>query len=229
VGLNLTAASVVVIFDPDWNPFSDLQAQDRSFRIGQTRVVEVYRLLGAGTIEEHVYMRQVWKQQLAASAIDGTRSARRLDDGKSGLQALLEFQESSMLPTLMSEAFKTRAQQPLKEASELGCEVFKDLRSSVDAGFGLSDIVQHLEDGDREGEDGEQVANGSQDSDGMGSDAAPAAPAVSRKSRKSREPELGSTQALELLHGMFDQVDHSKVVRNDTQENLLLTDLQNDQ
>merc|ERR1712217_40286 len=35
VGLNLTAASVVVIFDPDWNPFSDLQAQDRSFRIGQ--------------------------------------------------------------------------------------------------------------------------------------------------------------------------------------------------
>ena len=53
VGLNLTLASVVVIFDPDWNPFSDLQAQDRSFRIGQTRVVEVYRLLSAGTIEEH--------------------------------------------------------------------------------------------------------------------------------------------------------------------------------
>lgn len=45
VGLNLTSASVVVIFDPDWNPFSDLQAQDRSFRIGQTRVVEASRCL----------------------------------------------------------------------------------------------------------------------------------------------------------------------------------------
>merc|ERR1712070_1207348 len=110
VGLNLTAASVVVIFDPDWNPFSDLQAQDRSFRIGQTRVVEVYRLLGAGTIEEQVYVRQVWKQQLSTTAIDGTRSARRLDDSAFGLTSLFELHEESMLPTLMAEACTARAQ-----------------------------------------------------------------------------------------------------------------------
>merc|ERR1711862_905370 len=117
VGLNLTSASVVVIFDPDWNPFSDLQAQDRSFRIGQTKVVEVYRLLSAGTIEEQVYVRQVWKQQLATTAIDGTRSARRLDDSTFGLNSLFELHDVSMLPTLMAEAF-TNAKT--KESSEAG-------------------------------------------------------------------------------------------------------------
>lgn len=123
VGLNLTAASVVVIFDPDWNPFSDLQAQDRSFRIGQTRVVEVYRLLGAGTIEEQVYVRQVWKQQLAAAAIDGTRSARRLDDQSFGLGSLFELHDSSMLPALMAEAFKNR--NPHEESVEAGVQSSK--------------------------------------------------------------------------------------------------------
>lgn len=63
VGLNITSANKVVIFDPSWNPSHDLQAQDRSYRIGQTRDVEVYRLICAGTIEEIVYARQIYKQQ----------------------------------------------------------------------------------------------------------------------------------------------------------------------
>ncbi|KIH69618.1 hypothetical protein ANCDUO_00036 [Ancylostoma duodenale] len=47
----------VVIFDPDWNPSTDTQAKERSWRIGQERAVTVYRLLCAGTIEEKVYHR----------------------------------------------------------------------------------------------------------------------------------------------------------------------------
>jgi SNF2 family DNA or RNA helicase len=43
VGLNITSANICVIFDPNWNPAHDLQAQDRAFRIGQTRDVSVYR------------------------------------------------------------------------------------------------------------------------------------------------------------------------------------------
>jgi chromodomain-helicase-DNA-binding protein 7 len=45
LGLNLTAADTVIIFDSDWNPQNDLQAQARAHRIGQTRAVMVYRLL----------------------------------------------------------------------------------------------------------------------------------------------------------------------------------------
>jgi SNF2 family DNA or RNA helicase len=65
VGLNITSANKVVVFDPNWNPSFDLQAQDRAYRIGQTRDVEVFRLISAGTIEEIVYARQIYKQQQA--------------------------------------------------------------------------------------------------------------------------------------------------------------------
>nr|OQO19714.1 hypothetical protein B0A51_12774 [Rachicladosporium sp. CCFEE 5018] len=65
LGLNITSANKVVIVDPNWNPSYDLQAQDRAYRIGQTRDVEVFRLISSGTIEEIVYARQVYKQQQA--------------------------------------------------------------------------------------------------------------------------------------------------------------------
>ncbi|PYI01952.1 DNA excision repair protein [Aspergillus sclerotiicarbonarius CBS 121057] len=65
VGLNITSANKVVIVDPNWNPSHDLQAQDRAYRIGQSRDVEVFRLISAGTIEEIVYARQIYKQQQA--------------------------------------------------------------------------------------------------------------------------------------------------------------------
>ena len=63
VGLNITSPNKVVIVDPHWNPSYDLQAQDRAYRIGQTRDVEVFRLISLGTVEETVYARQVYKQQ----------------------------------------------------------------------------------------------------------------------------------------------------------------------
>jgi hypothetical protein len=65
LGLNITSANKVVIVDPNWNPAYDLQAQDRAYRLGQTRDVEVFRLISAGTIEEIVYARQIYKQQQA--------------------------------------------------------------------------------------------------------------------------------------------------------------------
>ncbi|PHH81560.1 hypothetical protein CDD82_489 [Ophiocordyceps australis] len=64
-GLNITSANKVVIVDPHWNPSYDLQAQDRAYRIGQTRDVEVFRLISTGTVEEIVYARQIYKQQQA--------------------------------------------------------------------------------------------------------------------------------------------------------------------
>ena len=56
--------------DPSWNPAHDLQAQDRSYRLGQERDVAVYRLIATGTIEEQVYTRQIYKQQQAALAVE---------------------------------------------------------------------------------------------------------------------------------------------------------------
>lgn len=76
VGLNITSANKVVIVDPNWNPSYDLQAQDRAYRIGQTRDVEVFRLVSQGTIEEVVYARQIYKQQQASIAYNATNERR---------------------------------------------------------------------------------------------------------------------------------------------------------
>lgn len=53
-GLNLTAADTVILVEHDWNPVRDLQAIDRAHRIGQKRVVHVYRLIARGTIEHRI-------------------------------------------------------------------------------------------------------------------------------------------------------------------------------
>ncbi|KAF9518679.1 hypothetical protein BS47DRAFT_227039 [Hydnum rufescens UP504] len=52
MGINLTAACVVIMFDQDFNPHNDKQACDRAYRIGQKRDVEVVKLITRGTIEE---------------------------------------------------------------------------------------------------------------------------------------------------------------------------------
>ena len=57
LGINLTGADRVIIFDPDWNPSTDTQARERAWRIGQSRPVTIYRLLTTGTIEEKIYHR----------------------------------------------------------------------------------------------------------------------------------------------------------------------------
>jgi len=76
VGLNITSANKVVIMDPHWNPSHDLQAQDRAYRIGQTRDVDVFRLISAGTIEEIVYARQIYKQQQANIGYNASNERR---------------------------------------------------------------------------------------------------------------------------------------------------------
>lgn len=64
LGVNLTGANRVIIFDPDWNPSTDVQARERAWRLGQKKEVTIYRLMTAGTIEEKIYQRQIFKQFL---------------------------------------------------------------------------------------------------------------------------------------------------------------------
>ena len=59
----------MIFYDHDWNPANDRQAQDRAWRIGQTRVVNVYRLVTQGTLEEKILERQERKSQLAQSVV----------------------------------------------------------------------------------------------------------------------------------------------------------------
>ena len=70
-GLNLTAADIVIHYDPWWNVAVQNQATDRAHRIGQKNVVTVYRLVSEGTIEEKILAMQERKRQLAEQVLNG--------------------------------------------------------------------------------------------------------------------------------------------------------------
>ncbi len=70
-GLNLTGADVVIHFDPWWNVAAQNQATDRAHRIGQTRVVSVYRIIAKDTIEEKILKMQEDKKNLADNILSG--------------------------------------------------------------------------------------------------------------------------------------------------------------
>lgn len=79
VGINLTAATRVIIADQSWNPATDLQAIFRSYRYGQTKPVFVYRLVAAGAMEEKIFNRQLNKRALASGVGDDDQLNRNFN------------------------------------------------------------------------------------------------------------------------------------------------------
>jgi SNF2 family DNA or RNA helicase len=74
-GLNLTRAEHVVHYDRWWNPAVEAQATDRAYRIGQTRPVQVHRLIAEGTIEDRIAEMLRRKQQLADAVLGAGEAA----------------------------------------------------------------------------------------------------------------------------------------------------------
>ena len=70
----LTGADKVIFLEPDWNPFVDLQAMDRAHRIGQTKTVNVYRLITSDTIEEKIMKLQQRKKATSEAVVNSDNS-----------------------------------------------------------------------------------------------------------------------------------------------------------
>ncbi|OHT13784.1 SNF2 family N-terminal domain containing protein [Tritrichomonas foetus] len=84
-GLNLTVANITIIFDPDWNPQNDLQAQGRCHRIGQTQKVDVLRLITYQTYEHEMFVRAqrklgLWLTLLGSKPLDVTPNNDGLEE-----------------------------------------------------------------------------------------------------------------------------------------------------
>uniref|UniRef100_A0A3B3DCT3 Probable global transcription activator SNF2L2 n=1 Tax=Oryzias melastigma TaxID=30732 RepID=A0A3B3DCT3_ORYME len=97
LGLNLQAADTVVIFDSDWNPHQDLQAQDRAHRIGQQNEVRVLRLCSVNSVEEKIlaaakYKLNVDQKVIQAGMFDQKSSSH---ERRAFLQAILEHEEQN--------------------------------------------------------------------------------------------------------------------------------------
>lgn len=78
-GINLTAADTCIIFDSDWNPQNDLQAQARCHRIGQTKNVKVYRLLTRKTYEIQMFHMSSLKMGLDQAVLQGIEHGAGID------------------------------------------------------------------------------------------------------------------------------------------------------
>ncbi|TRY63163.1 hypothetical protein TCAL_10825 [Tigriopus californicus] len=101
LGINLTAADTCIIYDSDWNPQQDLQAQDRCHRIGQTKPVMVYRLVTANTIDQRIVERAAAKRKLEKLIIHSKKFKSQDNEGLKKTMEAISPQE--LLELLQSE------------------------------------------------------------------------------------------------------------------------------
>ncbi len=102
-GLNLTAASYVVLYDPWWNPAVEAQAIDRAHRIGQTQPVMAYRMITKNTIEEKILTLQQKKQMMSANVLGEAGFSRTLDHNDFAYLFDLEREEEAWQRELRGE------------------------------------------------------------------------------------------------------------------------------
>ncbi|KAF2830831.1 hypothetical protein CC86DRAFT_367491 [Ophiobolus disseminans] len=95
LGINLTSADIVVLFDSDWNPQADLQAMDRAHRIGQTKQVYVFRFVTEGAIEEKVLERAAQKLRLDQLVIQQGRAQQPAKNAASKDELLTMIQHGA--------------------------------------------------------------------------------------------------------------------------------------
>ncbi|OAA69762.1 DNA repair protein Rhp26/Rad26 [Cordyceps fumosorosea ARSEF 2679] len=104
LGTNLTGADRIIIFDPDWNPSTDLQARERAWRLGQNKPVKIYRLMTEGTIEEKIYHRQIFKQFMTNKVLKDPKQRSSYD--LSDLYDLFTYNQGRDAAAQRSEVFR---------------------------------------------------------------------------------------------------------------------------
>lgn len=123
LGLNLTGASRIVIYDPDWNPSTDTQAKERAWRYGQRKDVEIYRFVCKDTIEEKIYQKQIFKDLLGKKVLSNPRLNRFFN--KSCVDELFSFAPAtSGVDIKVHEAEQAEGQGALKEVRKEDSEAF---------------------------------------------------------------------------------------------------------
>jgi ATP-dependent DNA helicase len=147
-GINLAAADTVLLFDSDWNPQQDLQAQDRAHRIGQTRPVIVYRFATKGTVEQMLLEKADSKRRLEKLVIQKGRFRNAKSDTGADfaeLQRLLGRDDGERIDIAQGKELLSDADlATLTDRSE---EAFERAEKGLDAVGGLFKAVQTKQDG----------------------------------------------------------------------------------
>lgn len=138
LGINLATADIVILYDSDWNPQMDLQAQDRAHRIGQTKPVKVFRLVTEHTIEERILARALQKLKLDAVVIqNGGLVEQEKGNNKDELLAAIRCGADAMFRAksgeLVDEDIDTILERAEKRTKEMEAEMEAAAKSGPSA------------------------------------------------------------------------------------------------
>lgn len=109
LGVNLTGADRVIIYDPDWNPSTDIQARERAWRLGQKKDITIYRLMTTGSIEEKIYHRQIFKTFLQNKILKDPKQRRFFKNND--LHDLFTLGDQDEKGTETGDMFQARSEQ----------------------------------------------------------------------------------------------------------------------
>ncbi|PYH48421.1 putative SNF2 family helicase/ATPase PasG [Aspergillus saccharolyticus JOP 1030-1] len=157
-GINLVAADTVILFDSDWNPQQDLQAQDRAHRIGQTKPVIVYRLATKGTVEQTLLEKADSKRRLERLVIQKGKFRSLLDAPDKNTAAALTQSEIDDLRKALGEDEYERfdlgadesailSQEDLDVLTDRGEEAYARAEKGLDTGGRAFMSVETKRDG----------------------------------------------------------------------------------
>lgn len=145
LGINLTSADIVILFDSDWNPQADLQAMDRAHRIGQTKQVVVFRFVTEQAIEERVLERAAQKLRLDQLVIQqgraqqGAKAAASKDELLNMIQHGAEQIFETKGPTGMLASKSNLSEDDIDEILKHGEERTKALNARYEK-LGIDDL-----------------------------------------------------------------------------------------
>ncbi|KAI9746662.1 MAG: hypothetical protein M1818_000376 [Claussenomyces sp. TS43310] len=146
LGLNLQTADTVIIYDSDWNPHQDLQAQDRAHRIGQKNEVRILRLISSNSVEEKILERAKFKLDMDGKVIQAGRFDNKSSetDRDAMLRVMLETAESA--DSLEQEEMDDDDLNMILARSDAELEVFSkmDQERAKDLKYGTVPGAQHI-------------------------------------------------------------------------------------
>ena len=141
LGINLTTADVVILYDSDWNPQADLQAMDRAHRIGQTKQVVVYRFVTENAIEEKVLERAAQKLRLDQLVIQQGRAqvAAKAAASKDELLSMIQHGAEKVFQSKGRTAKEDLGEDDIDEILAKGEARTKELNSKYEK-LGIDDL-----------------------------------------------------------------------------------------
>ena len=125
VGLNLTSANVVIMYDHSWNPSKDMQAIDRAHRLGQKKIVQVFRLITINSIEEQLISLQTFKKYISNNVVDTSK----IHEDKVNLNSVMQsFEEFSKDKINSIKEKKTENKKKMSKYEELMMDEEEELK-----------------------------------------------------------------------------------------------------